>query len=97
MLAADNGRSNLSPFAPKISKSMSIASLKEHGLCANMTLLRGKRIKIYFPGYGGSYGKIIEYDVAEDLCKLEFAVDGKVHFMSCEDVLTVLPKSWFGK
>ena len=97
MLTDDDDRSNLSHLAPKISKSMSIASLTEHGLRANKTLLLGKRIKIHFPGYGGSYGKVIEYDVVKDLYKLEFAVDGEVHFMTFEDVLTVLPRSWFGK
>ena len=42
----------------------------------------------------------IEYDVLKDLkglYKLEFAVDGKVHFMTFKDVLSMLPKSWFGK
>ena len=29
--------------------------------------------------------------------KLEFAVDGDVHFMTFPDVLSVLRKSWFGK
>ena len=29
--------------------------------------------------------------------KLEYAVDGDVHFMTFPDVLSVLHKSWFGK
>ena len=96
-LTRDDDRSNLSHFAPKIRKFKSIASLTEQSLRANKTLLLGKRIKIHFPGYGGSYGEVIEYDVVKDLYKLEFAVDGEVHFMTFEDVLSVLPKSWFGK
>jgi hypothetical protein len=56
------------------------------------TLLLSKRIKIHFPGYGSSYGKVIECDVAKDVYKLEFAVDGEVHFVSFEDVLSVLPR-----
>jgi len=31
------------------------------------------------------------------LYKLEFSVDSETHCMSFEDVLTVLPKSWFGR
>jgi len=73
------------------------ASLTKQSLRANKTLLLGKRIKIHFPGYGGSYGEVIEYDVVKYLYKLEFAVDGDVHFMTFQDVLSVLPKSWFGK
>ena len=45
---------------------------------------------------GGSYAEVIEYDVVKDLYKLEFAIDDDVHFMTFPDVLTVLPKSWFG-
>ena len=54
----------------------------------------GKCIKIHCQGYGGSYGEVIEYDVVKDLYKLEFAVGGEVRFMTFEDVLSVLHKSW---
>jgi len=40
---------------------------------------------------------VVSYDVDKDLYKLEFAVDSYVHYMTFEDVLTVLPNSWFGK
>jgi len=40
---------------------------------------------------------MVEYDMVTDLYKLEFVADGKVHFMTFEDVLSVLPKSWFGE
>ena len=33
----------------------------------------------------------------KDLYKLEFAVNGDEHYMTFEDLLTVLPESWFGK
>ena len=49
------------------------------------------------PKNGDSYGEVIECDVLKGLYKLEFAVDGDVHFMTFEDVLSMLPKSWFGK
>ena len=51
--------------------------MTEEGLRANKTLLLGRRIKIYFPDYGGSWGKVIEYDIVKDLYKLEFSVDGE--------------------
>ena len=38
---------------------------------------------------------MVEYDIVYDLYKLEFVADGEVHFMTFEDVLGVLPKSWF--
>jgi len=41
MFTVDDDRNNLSHLAPKISKSISIASLTEHGLRANKTLLLG--------------------------------------------------------
>jgi len=90
-------KSNLSHLAPKVSKSASIASLTEEGLRSNKSLLLGRRIKIHFPNYGVSWGKVIEYDVVKNLYKLEFSVDGETRYMSLEDVLTVLPKSWFGR
>jgi len=40
---------------------------------------------------------VIEHDVFKNLYKLEFSVDGETHYMSFEDVLTVLPKAWFCK
>jgi len=42
-------------------------------------------------------GEVVSCDVDKDLYKLEFAVDRYVHYMTFEDVLTVLPNSWFGK
>jgi len=89
--------SYLSHLAPKISKSGSIASLTEQGLRVNKTLLLGNRIKIHFlPAHGGSHGKEIMCDseIVNNLNKLEFAVDGEVHF-TFEDVLSMLPRSWF--
>jgi len=40
---------------------------------------------------------MVEYDIVKDLYKLEFVADGEVHFMTFEDALGVLPKSWFGE
>jgi len=84
-------------LAPKVHKSASVASLTEEGLRANKTLLIGRRIKIHFPTYVISWGKVIEYDVIKDVYELKFSVDGETHYMLFEDVLTVLPKSWFGR
>jgi len=77
--------------------SKSITSLTKQGIRASKTLLLDKRIKIHFRGYGDSQGKVIDYDIVKDLYKLEFAVDGEVHSMTFEDVLSVLPRSCFGK
>ena len=68
-------------MAPKVHKSASVASLTEEGLRANKTLLIGRRIKIHFPTYVISWGKVIEYDVIKDVYELEFSVDGKTHYM----------------
>jgi len=66
--ALTSERSDLSHFSPKPNKtSKSISSITEEGLRANKTLLLGKRIKIYFPNYGGSLGEVIEYDVVTSL------------------------------
>ena len=92
--ALTSRRSDLSHSALKSNKtSKSISSLTEEGLRANKTVLLGKHIKIYFPNCGGSWEEVVEYDVVKGLYKLEFAVDGDEHYMTFEDVLTVLPKS----
>ena len=36
------------------------------------------------------WGDTVEYDIVKDFNKLEFAVDGEVHFMTFKDVLSVL-------
>ena len=40
---------------------------------------------------------MVEYDIVKDLYKLEYVADREVHFMTFENVLSVLPKSWFGE
>jgi hypothetical protein len=40
---------------------------------------------------------MVEYEIVKDLYKLKFVADGEVHFMTFEDVLSVLPKSWFAE
>ena len=88
-------RSNLSHSEPKVWTSVSIASLIEEGLWANTTLLLGRRIKIHFPitvAAGGRWSSTM----LSRIYKIEGSVDGKTHYMSFEDVLTVLTKSWFG-
>ena len=40
---------------------------------------------------------MVEYDIVKDLYKLEFVADSEVHLMTFEDVLSVLPESWFGE
>ena len=65
--ALTSRRSDLSHSAPKSNKtSKSISSLTEEGLRANKTLLLAKRIKIYFPDFGGNRGEVVEYDVVKD-------------------------------
>ena len=84
---------SVKPNAPSSQVQYSIKLLTENALRATKTLLIGRRIKIHFANYGGSWGEMVSYDVDEDLYKLEFAVDN----MTFEDLLTVLPNSWFGK
>ena len=88
---------SVKPNAPSSQVQSSIKLLTENALRANKTLLIGRRIKIHFPNYGGSWGEVVSYDVDKDLYKLEFAVDSYVHYMTFEDVLTVLPNPWFEK
>ena len=86
---------NLSHLAPKVRKSASIVLLTEEGLEPTKLCYIGRRIKIHFPNSGGSWGKVIEYDVDKDLYELEFSVEVKIHYMSFEDVLAVFPKILF--
>jgi len=95
-LTRENSAS-VKPNAPSSQVQSSIKLFSENVLLANKTLLIGRRIKIHFPNYGGSWGEVVSYDVDKDLYKLEFSVDSYVHYMTFEDVLTVLPNSWFGK
>jgi len=52
---------------------------------------------MHFPNHSGSWRKVIEYNVVKDLYKLEIWVYSETHYMSFEDVLTLLPKSGFGR
>ena len=40
---------------------------------------------------------VFKYEIVKDLYKLEFVADGQVHVMTIEDVLIVLPKTWYGR
>ena len=75
----------------------SIKPMTKNALQANNTLLIGRQIKIHFSNHGGSWGKMVSYDVDKDLYILEFAVDSCVHCMTFENVLKFIPNSWFGK
>ena len=56
-------------------------------------MLLGRHVKIHVPYYGCSWAKVIEHDVVKESYKWKFSVDGETHYMSIEDVRTVLPKS----
>lgn len=38
---------------------------------------------------------MVEYDIVYDLYKIEFVADDEMHFMTFENMLSVLPRSWF--
>ena len=60
-------------------------------------MLIGRKIKRFFPGIGGAWGLVEDYDVKRDLYKLRYDVDGYREWLAFEDVLKLLPKSWFRK
>jgi hypothetical protein len=74
-----------------------IDSITEKDLRENRRLLIGRKIKRFFPGIGGSWGIVEDYDVERDLYKLRYDVDGYREWLAFEDVLKILPKSWFKK
>ena len=74
-----------------------IDEITEKDLRANKTLLLGRKIKRFFPGLGGSWGLVVSYDVGKDMYKLRYGVDGYTEKLAFEDVLKLLPKSWFRK
>jgi hypothetical protein len=74
-----------------------IESITEKDLRENRRLLIGRKIKRFFPGIGGSWGIVEDYDVKRDLYTLRYDVDGYREWLAFEDVLKILPKSWFKK
>ena len=55
-----------------------IDSITEKDLRENRRLLIGRKIKRFFPGIGGSWGIVEDYDVERDLYKLRYDVDQRV-------------------
>jgi hypothetical protein len=78
-------------------KAQTIDKLSIKQLKANKTILIGRKIKRYFPGYGGAWGIVISYDADSDLYKLRYGVDGYTEKLAFVDVLKLLPKSTFRK
>jgi len=88
---------SVKPKARSSQEKSSVKMLPKNALQANKTLLIGRRIKIHFPNYGGIWGEVVSYDFDKSLYKLKFVVDSYVHYVTFEDLLTVLPNSWFEK
>ena len=78
-----------------VDTAKTIDEITEKDLRANKTLLIGRKIKRFFPGFGGSWGMVEGYDVAKDVYKLRYGIDGYTEKLAFEDVLKLLPKSWF--
>jgi hypothetical protein len=83
------------PSPDPIDKAKTIDTITEKQLRANKLILIGRKIKRFFPGFGGSWGLVEAYDVDEDRYRLRFGVDGYTEKLLFEDVLKLLPKSWF--
>jgi hypothetical protein len=55
----------------------------------------GRKIKRFFPQLGGAWGLVESYHVDSDSYKLRYGVDGYTEKLLFDDVLKLLPKSWF--
>ena len=70
-----------------VDTAKTIDEITEKDLRANKTLLIGRKIKRFFPGFGGSWGMVEGYDVAKDVYKLRYGIDGYTEKLAFEDVL----------
>ena len=61
--------------------------------CANKTLLIGKKLKKFFPGFGGAIGTVTKYIFEHDAYELHYA-DGDVDIIQLNDILKLIPKAW---
>ena len=94
----DSGKFWAEPVAPSISDfAETLETVTEKQLRANKLILIGRKIKRHFPGFGGSWGVVESYHVDKDVYKLRYGVDGYTEKLAFEDVLKLLPKSWYKK
>jgi hypothetical protein len=80
----DKASTAKSPIAPIITTDT---------LRVNKSLLIGKKLKKYFPGFGGAIGTVTDYMLDHDAYRLEFS-DGHVDIIPFSDILKLLPKTW---
>jgi hypothetical protein len=84
------------PILPNpIDRAKTIDTITHKELRANKTLLIGRKIKRYFPQLGGSWALVESYYVDTDRYLLRCGVDGYTEKLLFDDVLKLLPKSWF--
>ena len=53
-----------------------------------------RKMKRFFPGYGGAFATISKYDAEKKTYFCEYA-DGYTEWLSLDDVLIFLPQSWY--
>lgn len=75
------------------SKAKSSPIINADTLRANKTLLIGKKLKKFFPGFGGAIGTVTNYILEHDAYELHYA-DGHIDMIQFNDILKLIPKSW---
>jgi len=75
------------------SKAQPSTVINADTLRANKTLLIGKKIKKYFPGFGGAIGTVTKYILEHDAYELHY-VDGHIDIIQFNDILKLIPKAW---
>ena len=80
----------------KASKAKSPSpAITADSLRINKSLLIGKKLKRYFPGYGGATGTVTKYHLDHDAYQIEYS-DGHIDILPFNDVLKLIPKAWNG-
>ena len=75
------------------SKAKLTSVINADTLRANKTLLIGKKLKKFFPGFGGALGTVTKYILEHDAYELHYA-DGHVDIIQFNDILKLIPKAW---
>ena len=61
-------------------------------LRVNKSILIGKKLKKFFPGFGGAIGTVTDYILDHYAYRLEYT-DGHVDIIPFDDILKLLPKT----
>ena len=75
------------------SKAKPTTVINADTLSANRTLLIGKKLKKFFPGFGGAIGTVTKHILEHDAYELYYA-DGHVDIIQFNDILKLIPKTW---